>query len=40
MYWGQGNDQIPLSQVCADPNIDIVNIGCKWYYAKSSRKQC
>ena len=29
MYWGQGNAQIPLSEVCADPNIDIVNIGCK-----------
>ena len=27
MYWGQGNAQIPLSEVCADPNIDIVNIG-------------
>ncbi|OAL56597.1 glycoside hydrolase [Pyrenochaeta sp. DS3sAY3a] len=27
MYWGQGSDQIPLSQVCADPTIDIVNIG-------------
>ncbi|KAH9868708.1 hypothetical protein J1614_007780 [Plenodomus biglobosus] len=27
VYWGQGSDQIPLSQVCADPDIDIVNIG-------------
>ncbi|KAI8938010.1 hypothetical protein NX059_005683 [Plenodomus lindquistii] len=27
VYWGQGSDQIPLSQVCADPGIDIVNIG-------------
>jgi hypothetical protein len=30
MYWGQGSNQIPLIDVCADPNIDIVNIGCKW----------
>ena len=29
VYWGQGNDQIPLSEVCADPKVDIVNIGCK-----------
>ena len=29
MYWGQGSDQIPLSEVCMDPNVDIVNIGCK-----------
>lgn len=27
MYWGQGSNQIPLSDVCADPTIDIVNIG-------------
>lgn len=27
VYWGQGANQIPLSQVCADPSIDIVNIG-------------
>jgi chitinase len=27
MYWGQGSNQIPLSEVCADPTIDIVNIG-------------
>lgn len=27
VYWGQGSDQIPLSQVCTDPGIDIVNIG-------------
>ncbi|KAF2791151.1 carbohydrate-binding module family 18 protein [Melanomma pulvis-pyrius CBS 109.77] len=26
MYWGQGNAQIPLSQVCNDASIDIVNI--------------
>jgi len=29
MYWGQGSNQIPLAEVCTDPNIDIVNIGCK-----------
>ncbi|KAH7079138.1 glycoside hydrolase superfamily [Paraphoma chrysanthemicola] len=27
MYWGQGNAQLPLSEVCADPSIDVVNIG-------------
>ncbi|USP82492.1 glycoside hydrolase family 18 protein [Curvularia clavata] len=27
MYWGQGSNQIPLLEVCTDPNIDIVNIG-------------
>ncbi|KAF1947336.1 hypothetical protein EJ02DRAFT_417918 [Clathrospora elynae] len=27
MYWGQGDAQITLSEVCANPNIDIVNIG-------------
>ncbi|KAI4703052.1 hypothetical protein J4E81_001929 [Alternaria sp. BMP 2799] len=27
MYWGQGYDQIPLIDVCTDPNVDIVNIG-------------
>jgi chitinase len=27
VYWGQGNAQGPLSDVCADPNVDIVNIG-------------
>ncbi|KAH7402727.1 glycoside hydrolase superfamily [Pyrenochaeta sp. MPI-SDFR-AT-0127] len=27
VYWGQGSDQIPLSQVCSDPSVDIVNIG-------------
>lgn len=27
MYWGQGSDQIHLSEVCSDPTIDIVNIG-------------
>lgn len=27
IYWGQGNSQGPLSEVCADPSIDIVNIG-------------
>jgi chitinase len=26
MYWGQGYDQLPLSEVCADPSIDVVNI--------------
>jgi chitinase len=26
MYWGQGDSQIPLSQVCNDASIDIVNI--------------
>ncbi|KAF1841583.1 glycoside hydrolase family 18 protein [Cucurbitaria berberidis CBS 394.84] len=26
MYWGQGNAQIPLSDVCSDPSVDIVNI--------------
>jgi hypothetical protein len=31
MYWGQGSDQVPLSDVCADPNIDIVSIGCKYF---------
>jgi chitinase len=30
MYWGQGYAQIPLIDVCTDPNIDIVNIGCKY----------
>jgi chitinase len=25
-YWGQGDDQIPLSQVCNDASVDIVNI--------------
>jgi chitinase len=29
MYWGQGSNQISLLEVCQDPNIDIVNIGCK-----------
>jgi chitinase len=29
MYWGQGYAQIPLMDVCTDPSIDIVNIGCK-----------
>jgi chitinase len=27
IYWGQGYDQIPLSEVCDDPSVDIVNIG-------------
>lgn len=27
IYWGQGENQGPLSEVCADPSIDIVNIG-------------
>ncbi|ORY05275.1 glycoside hydrolase superfamily [Clohesyomyces aquaticus] len=27
MYWGQGAYQIPLTDVCNDPSIDIVNIG-------------
>jgi chitinase len=27
VYWGQGYAQGPLSDVCADPNVDIVNIG-------------
>lgn len=35
VYWGQGNDQIPLSQVCADPNINIVNIGFVNYFPKT-----
>jgi chitinase len=32
MYWGQGSNQVPLSDVCADPNIDIVAIGCKYFH--------
>jgi hypothetical protein len=32
MYWGQGSDQVSLSTVCADPNVDIVSIGCKCFY--------
>ena len=35
MYWGQGYDQIPLIDVCTDPNVDIVNIGCKLLYLSS-----
>lgn len=27
VYWGQGYAQGPLSDVCVDPNVDIVNIG-------------
>ncbi|EAT92360.2 hypothetical protein SNOG_00865 [Parastagonospora nodorum SN15] len=27
MYWGQGNDQYPLSVACADPAIDVVTLG-------------
>lgn len=27
VYWGQGYNQGPLKDVCADPNVDIVNIG-------------
>ena len=27
MYWGQGNAQLPLSDACADPAIDVVTIG-------------
>jgi chitinase len=26
VYWGQGNNQITLSEVCEDPSVDIVNI--------------
>ncbi|KAF2691584.1 carbohydrate-binding module family 18 protein [Lentithecium fluviatile CBS 122367] len=26
VYWGQGNAQIPLSEVCSDSSVDIVNI--------------
>jgi chitinase len=26
VYWGQGNAQIPLSEVCSDPSVDIVNL--------------
>tara|TARA_R110002003_G_scaffold288_11_gene18424 strand:- start:14180 stop:16936 length:2757 start_codon:yes stop_codon:yes gene_type:complete len=26
MYWGQGDNQLALSEVCADPSIDVVNI--------------
>lgn len=26
MYWGQGPDQLPLTEVCADSSIDVVNI--------------
>ncbi|KAH8728932.1 glycoside hydrolase superfamily [Phaeosphaeriaceae sp. PMI808] len=26
MYWGQGSNQLDLSEVCADPSIEIVNI--------------
>ncbi|KAF2274910.1 glycoside hydrolase [Westerdykella ornata] len=26
VYWGQGYDQIPLSDVCNDENVDIVNL--------------
>jgi chitinase len=26
VYWGQGDAQIPLSQVCNDASVDIVNI--------------
>jgi chitinase len=26
MYWGQGSGQAPLSELCANPNVDIVNI--------------
>lgn len=26
VYWGQGNAQIPLSEVCQDPSVDIVNL--------------
>ena len=35
MYWGQGYDQIPLIDVCTDPNVDIVNIGCQLLYLYS-----
>lgn len=27
MYWGQGPNQAPLTRVCADPSVDVVNIG-------------
>jgi chitinase len=26
MYWGQGNSQIALSELCADESVDIVNL--------------
>jgi chitinase len=26
MYWGQGANQFPLTQVCQDSSIDVVNI--------------
>lgn len=26
VYWGQGPNQLPLTSVCADPSVDVVNI--------------
>ena len=26
VYWGQGNAQLSLSEVCSDPSVDIVNL--------------
>ncbi|KAF2031238.1 glycoside hydrolase [Setomelanomma holmii] len=26
IYWGQGNSQITLSEACADPSVDVVNV--------------
>ncbi|KAH7126716.1 glycoside hydrolase superfamily, partial [Dendryphion nanum] len=34
VYWGQGRDQIGLSEVCEDPSIDIVNVGFVNYFPK------
>jgi len=35
VYWGQGSNQISLSQVCADPSVDIVNIAFVNYFPQT-----
>ena len=39
MYWGQGSNQVPLVDVCADPNIDVVSIGCKCFHLQCRKAE-